>query len=156
MPTQFMSRTPIDELQRRQTFDLRPWHDAGVLGVPRSRGPRLRAHLTRQPPEGGTPSVTPHVRQTLEQLHASVRERLDRAERSRNSPNNLIKHNPAFVGRVRELTELRKALAKNKLGVVGAREGLIPALQRIPRVREELCSRWRSIKWPKLQKAQRR
>ncbi len=41
-----------------------------------------------------------HVRQTLEQLHASVRERLDRAERPRKSPNNLIKHNPAFVGKL--------------------------------------------------------
>ncbi len=64
-----------------------------------------------------------HVRRTLEQLHASVRERLNRAERSRSSPNNLIKHNPAFVGRVTELTALRNALTKNKLGVVGAREG---------------------------------
>jgi hypothetical protein len=42
------------------------------------------------------------------------------------SPNNLIKHNPAFVGRARELTELRHALTKNKLGVVGAHEGQTP------------------------------
>src|SRR5882724_12131791 len=52
----------IDEIQRRQTFDLRPWHDAGEQALQQA-----------------------HVRQTLEQLHASVRERLDRAERSRNS-----------------------------------------------------------------------
>jgi len=50
-------------------------------------------------------------------------ERLDRAERALLSQNNLIKHNAAFVGRVRELTELRNALSKNKLGVVGARQG---------------------------------
>src|SRR5213083_2347983 len=93
----------IDEIQRRQTFDLRPWHDAGEQALQQT-----------------------HVRQTLEQLHASVRQRLDRAERSRSSPNNLIKHNPAFVGRVRELTELRQALTKNKLGVVGAREEQTP------------------------------
>jgi len=37
-----------------------------------------------------------------------------RAERSRRSPNNLINHNPAFVGRVRELTELRDALNENR------------------------------------------
>ena len=94
----------IDEIQRRQTFDLRPWHDAGEQALQQA-----------------------HVRQTLDQLHASVRERLDRAERSRSSPNNLIKHNPAFVGRVRELTELRHAMTKNKLGVVGAREGQTPS-----------------------------
>ena len=93
----------IDEIQRRQTFDLRPWHDAGEAALQQA-----------------------HVRQTLEQLHASVRERLDRAERSRSSPNNLIKHNPAFVGRVTELTALRNALTKNKLGVIGAREGQMP------------------------------
>lgn len=95
----------IDEIHRRQTFDLRPWHDSGEQALRQA-----------------------HVRQTLEQLHASLRERLDRAERSRSSPNNLIRHNPAFVGRVRELTELRQALTKNKLGVVGAREGQMPGL----------------------------
>ena len=48
----------IDEIQRRQTFDLRSWHDAGEQALQQA-----------------------HVRQTLDQLHASVRERLDRAER---------------------------------------------------------------------------
>ncbi|MFZ4766823.1 MAG: TIR domain-containing protein, partial [Roseimicrobium sp.] len=88
----------VDEIQQRQTFDLRPWHTLGEKALQQA-----------------------HVRTTLEQLHTSVRERLDRAERARRSPNNLLKHNPAFVGRVRELTELRNALTKNKLGVVGAR-----------------------------------
>src|SRR5437899_9283047 len=37
----------IDEIQRRQTFDLRPWHDAGEQALQQA-----------------------HVRQTLEQLHA--------------------------------------------------------------------------------------
>lgn len=89
----------VDEIHHRQTFDLRPWHDHGEKALQQA-----------------------HVKTTLEQLHASVRERLDRAERARRSPNNLLKHNPAFVGRVRELTDLRNALGKNKLGVVGAKD----------------------------------
>jgi tetratricopeptide (TPR) repeat protein len=88
------------EINQRQTFDLRSWREHGEKALQEF-----------------------HVRATLEQLQASVRERLDRAERARLSPNNLIKHNSAFVGRVRELTDLRNALAKNKLGVVGARQG---------------------------------
>ena len=90
----------IEEINQRQTFDLRSWRDHGEKALQEA-----------------------HVRTTLEQLHASVRERLDRAERTLHSQNNLIKHNAAFVGRVRELTELRNALAQNKLGVVGARQG---------------------------------
>ncbi|MGO9776029.1 MAG: tetratricopeptide repeat protein [Terracidiphilus sp.] len=90
----------IEEINQRQTFDLRSWREHGEKALQET-----------------------HVRTTLEQLHASVRERLDRAERALRSQNNLIKHNAAFVGRVRELTELRNALAKNKLGVVGARQG---------------------------------
>lgn len=83
----------IDAIQLRQTFDLRPWHDAGEQALQQT-----------------------HVRQTLEQPHASVRVRLDRpaSRDSRGSPNNLIKHNPAFVGRVRELTELRHALNEKR------------------------------------------
>jgi tetratricopeptide (TPR) repeat protein len=93
----------IKEIQDRQTFDLRPWHDAGE-------------HALQQA----------HVKSTLGQLQISVRERLDRLERARRSPYNLIRHNPAFVGRVRELAELRSALVLNKLGVVGAREEQMP------------------------------
>lgn len=92
----------IDEIHCRQTFDLRPWHDHGEQALQEA-----------------------HVADTLTQLHRAVRERLDRTERARRSPNNLIKHNPAFVGRVREMTELRNALTRNKLGVVGARDGQI-------------------------------
>jgi tetratricopeptide (TPR) repeat protein len=93
----------LNEIQKRQTFDLRPWHDSG---------------------ENVLQQV--HIKRTLEQLQTSLRERLDRFKRARRSPDNLIKHNPAFVGRVRELTELRSALVLNKLGVVGAREGEVP------------------------------
>lgn len=93
----------IDEIQRRQTFDLRPWHDAGEQALEKA-----------------------HVKATLEELNKSVRDRLNRSELARKSPENLLKHNSAFVGRVRELTALRHALTKNKLGVVGAREGQMP------------------------------
>jgi len=93
----------IDEIQRRQTFDLRPWNDAGEQVLEQA-----------------------HVKKTLEELNNSVRDRLNRSDLANKSPNNLIKHNPAFVGRVRELTDLRNALTKNKLGVVGAREGQMP------------------------------
>ena len=97
----------IDEIYQRQTFDLRPWHDAGEKALQQA-----------------------HVKETLEKLHASVRERLDRAERARRSPANVLRHNPQFVGRVRELTELRQALVKNKLGVVGARQpGVMATVQ---------------------------
>jgi hypothetical protein len=90
-----------------------------VLGQQRVRRARLAGVLDTYPEDGikGMDDWGQKIQrslrdsQTLEQLHASVRERLDRVERSRSSPNNLIKHNPAFVGRVRELTELRSALA---------------------------------------------
>ena len=90
----------MDEIHQRQAFDLRSWHEHGEKALQEA-----------------------HVRTTLEQLHASIRERLDRSERALRSPNNLIKHNSAFVGRVHELTELRNVLSRNKLGVVGARQG---------------------------------
>jgi tetratricopeptide (TPR) repeat protein len=97
----------IEEIRYRQTFDLRPWYDAGEKSLEQA-----------------------HVKETLEKLHVSVRERLDRADRARRSPANLLRHNPLFVGRVRELTELRNALTKNKLGIVGARQpGVMATVQ---------------------------
>jgi tetratricopeptide (TPR) repeat protein len=94
----------IDEIWKRQTFDLRPWHNEGQDALQQA-----------------------HVKSTLEQLQTSVRTRLDRFERGRRSPDNLLRHNPAFVGRVRELTEVRNTLVLNKLGVIGAREGQGPS-----------------------------
>jgi tetratricopeptide (TPR) repeat protein len=90
----------INEINQRHTFNLRPWREYGEKALQEA-----------------------HVRSTLEQLHASLRERLSRAERARLSPNKLMNHNAAFVGRIRELTELRNVLSKNKLGVVGVRQG---------------------------------
>lgn len=90
----------IEEIHQRQAFDLCSWHEHGEQALKES-----------------------HVRATLEQLHASIRGRLDRVALATRSPNNLIRHNAAFVGRVRELTSLRNALAQSKLGVVGVRQG---------------------------------
>ncbi len=50
----------IQEIHQRQTFDLRPWYDVGEKALQQA-----------------------HVKETLEQLQVAVRERLDRAERSR-------------------------------------------------------------------------
>jgi hypothetical protein len=86
----------IQEIRRRQRFDLLSWREKGELALHEE-----------------------HVRQTLEDLHASVRERLDRSARALRSPSNILRHNPAFVGRVHELTQVREALCKNKLGVLG-------------------------------------
>jgi Tfp pilus assembly protein PilF len=91
----------IDEIHRRQTFDLRPWHDAGEQALHQAQ-----------------------VQSTFEQLHVSIRERLDRAERARRSPSNLTRHNLAFVGRVRELTALREALMTNNLATLQGLGGI--------------------------------
>jgi hypothetical protein len=84
----------------RQTFDLSAWHDTGARALEQ-----------------------PEFRSTFEALQRALAERLDRKERARRSPGNLLRHNPAFVGRVTELTGLRNELALNKLSIVGAREG---------------------------------
>ena len=112
----------LEEIYKRQLFDLRPWRDDGEKALQHA-----------------------HVTETLEKLHASVRERLDRAERARSSPNNLIKHNPAFVGRVRELTELRNALTRNKLSVVGAAKGRCPVARPC---RDSVAWARRNWHWP--------
>jgi hypothetical protein len=92
----------INEIRERQTLDLRLWYDCSAKAL-----------------RDG------HVRATLKTLRDSVCERLDRIERAKQSPNNLMKHNPVFVGRVNELKELRDALAKNRFGVVGERKTLM-------------------------------
>ena len=62
----------IDEIHRRQTFDLRPWHDAGLC----------RAGVASATQAGEQALQQAHIRQTLEQLHTSVRERLNRPDLS--------------------------------------------------------------------------
>jgi tetratricopeptide (TPR) repeat protein len=89
----------------RQWFDfasqspiqLKPWHDVGKRALEDS-----------------------HVAERLQSLKSELDERLGRADRARQSPSNIYRHNPEFVGRVRELSLLREALdEKGSVGVVG-------------------------------------
>ena len=81
----------------RQTPVLLPWHQVG------------RRALEDQ-----------EVARRLKELKEQMAERLSRADRARTSPTNIYRHNPQFVGRVRELTLLREALnERGSVGVVG-------------------------------------
>lgn len=87
----------VDEMRRRQWCDLRPWFAVG-----------------RHALENG--QVGQRIRKLCEQLH----ERLGRANRAKTSPSNLYRHNPKFVGRIRELTMLREVLSQpGRCGVIG-------------------------------------
>lgn len=88
-------RNWLNEVQRRQIFDLELWAEKGSAAL-------------RQ------------LRATFEQLHASIKQRLDRFERAQRSPSNVLRPNPAFVGRGKELTELRDVLSRSQVGVVGS------------------------------------
>ena len=95
----------VDELRKRQWCDLAtqkpvniiPWHDAGKRALE-------DAEVVRR----------------LNVLKEQMAERLTRADRAQQSPTNIYRHNPQFVGRVRELTLLREALnERGSVGVVG-------------------------------------
>ncbi|MBL8829655.1 MAG: tetratricopeptide repeat protein [Planctomycetaceae bacterium] len=95
----------VDEMRKRQWCDLAsqkpvkivPWHDAGKRAL-----------------------EDVEVARRLEALKEQMAERLKRADRAQQSPTNLYRHNPQFVGRVRELTLLREALnERGSVGVVG-------------------------------------
>jgi tetratricopeptide (TPR) repeat protein len=95
----------VAEMRKRQWCDLAsqapvpivPWHDAG-----------RRALEDKE------------VARRLASLKAQMAERLTRADRARASSTNVYRHNPQFVGRVRELTLLREALSeRGSVGVVG-------------------------------------
>lgn len=87
----------VEELRKRQWCDLRPWHDAGNRALEDA-----------------------HVAERLQSLQGEIKERLRRADRAQQSPTNIYRHNPQFVGRVRELTLLREALnERGSVGVVG-------------------------------------
>jgi tetratricopeptide (TPR) repeat protein len=61
-----------------------------------------------------------HVADRLRELKGELAERLKRADRAKESPTNFHRHNPQFVGRVRELTQLRHAVSEQgSVGVVG-------------------------------------
>jgi len=95
----------VDEMRKRQWCDLAsqkpvkivPWNDAGKRALEDAE-----------------------VARRLNVLKEQMAERLKRADRAQQSPTNLYRHNPQFVGRVRELTLLREALnERGSVGVVG-------------------------------------
>lgn len=95
----------VDEMRKRQWCDLAsqkpvkivPWNDAGKRALEDAE-----------------------VARRLNVLKGQMAERLKRADRAQQSPTNLYRHNPQFVGRVRELTLLREALnERGSVGVVG-------------------------------------
>jgi tetratricopeptide (TPR) repeat protein len=95
----------VDEMRKRQWCDLAsqkpvkiiPWHDAGKRALEDAE-----------------------VARRLNVLKGQMAERLSRADRALQSPTNIYRHNPQFVGRVRELTLLREALnERGSVGVVG-------------------------------------
>lgn len=87
------------EMRRRQWCDLLPWHEVGKRALEDA-----------------------HVAGRLHTFKGEIGERLRRADGARHSPTNVYRHNPQFVGRVRELTLLREALnERGSVGVVGPR-----------------------------------
>ena len=95
----------VAEMRKRQWCDLAsqkpvkivPWHDAGKRALEDAE-----------------------VARRLNVLKQQMAERLSRADRALQSPTNIYRHNPQFVGRVRELTLLREALnERGSVGVVG-------------------------------------
>ena len=91
----------VTELRRRQYFDLRSWFDKGV--------------------EALTDST---VKARLEDLNNQIRNRLERVSRVIDAKGNVDRHNEQFVGRRRELQQLRQIMSLGKVGVLTAIHGL--------------------------------
>lgn len=91
----------VDDLRRRQFFDLRPWRDGGIEALQHE-----------------------DVRRRLELLDQQIAVRLDRISRVREAPGTVERHNATFVGRREELRRLRRMLALGRVGVITAVQGL--------------------------------
>ncbi|MCP5044547.1 MAG: TIR domain-containing protein, partial [bacterium] len=92
------------------------------------QGPRQWCDLASQTPveiarwheKGKQALEDTHVANRLQELKSEIAERLKRADRAKESPTNIYRHNAQFVGRVRELTQLRHAVSEQgSVGVVG-------------------------------------
>jgi tetratricopeptide (TPR) repeat protein len=91
----------VPELRRRQYFDLRSWFDKGAETF-----------------EDST------VKARLEDLKNQIRNRLERASRVIDAKGNVDRHNEQFVGRRRELQQLRQVMSLGKVGVLTVIHGL--------------------------------
>jgi tetratricopeptide (TPR) repeat protein len=91
----------VPELRRRQYFDLRSWFDKGAETL-----------------EDST------VKARLEDLKNQIRNRLERASRVIDAKGNVDRHNEQFVGRRRELQQLRQVMSLGKVGVLTVIHGL--------------------------------
>ena len=95
---------------------LLPW----VQDLMRRQFVDLRAFVV----EGSEALQSENLRGRIQILDQQIADRLDRAARAGKAKGNVDRHNPEFVGRRRELLELRKALARGTVGVITAVHGL--------------------------------
>jgi|SRR5271165_15881 len=91
----------VTELRRGQYFDLRSWFDKGADALKDST-----------------------VKARLEDLINQIRNRLERFSRVVDPKGNVDRHNEQFVGRRRELQQLRQVLSLSKVGVLTVIHGL--------------------------------
>ena len=91
----------LEEVQRGNFTDVRPWYPEGPLALQREE-----------------------VRKRMEALGSSLWERIQRARRAEAAPGNLRRQNPHFLGRREELRRLHEDLTKGAVGVVTALHGV--------------------------------
>ncbi|MBK7381974.1 MAG: tetratricopeptide repeat protein [Flavobacteriales bacterium] len=94
--------TWVAELRRRQSFDLRPWHDRGQEA--------LREAV---------------VQERMRSLNERIVATITRSERAERSLGNVDAHNPHFIGRTTNLRLLRENFVKpGNIGVLTAVNGM--------------------------------
>lgn len=91
----------LEKVSRRQRIDLRPWNEEGADSLKRN-----------------------DVKNRLEELQKSLRDRISRMRRIAKAPGNLPAPNARFVGREREMKLLHESVALNKFGVLTAVHGM--------------------------------
>ena len=91
----------LEKVSRRQRFDFRPWYNDGADSLKET-----------------------DVKNRLEELKKSLRERIQRMRRIANAPGNLPAPNVRFVGREREMKLLHESVGLGKFGVLTAVHGM--------------------------------
>jgi tetratricopeptide (TPR) repeat protein len=89
------------QVERPQLEDLKPWFPVGVQALQEAE-----------------------VRARIAELGQGVHEALVQERLAQQAPGNLRRHNPWFVGRIREMRELRHQLVGGTVGVVTAVHGI--------------------------------